>query len=76
LYRRRSERVCRPLCCHGMGGAGDNDVLRFSRAMIYANGQAYALSIARRAMEWQRRIGRADRVEWWLRVVDALERFR
>jgi hypothetical protein len=59
-----------------MGGAGDNDVLRFSRAMIYANGQAYALSIARRAMEWQRRIGRADRVEWWLRVVDALERFR
>jgi len=55
---------------------GDDDVLRFSRAMIYANGQAYALSIARRAVEWQRRLDRADRAEWWLRVVDALERFK
>jgi hypothetical protein len=59
-----------------MGGADDNELLHFARAMIYANGHADALSIARRAAEFQRRLGRADRVEWWTSVVDVLERFR
>jgi hypothetical protein len=59
-----------------MGGTDDGDLLHFARAMIYANGHAHALSIARRAVEFQRQLGRTDRVEWWTRVVDVLERLR
>jgi hypothetical protein len=59
-----------------MGGADDDELLHFARAMVYANGHADALSIAQRAAEFQRRLGRSDRVEWWTRVVDVLERFR
>lgn len=59
-----------------MSGDDDEDVRQFARAMIYANGAPNALSIARRAAEFQRQRGRSERVAWWLRIVDAIERFR
>jgi hypothetical protein len=59
----------------GTMGDEDDDVLPFARAMMYANG-ASALSLAKRAVELQRQLDRPDRLEWWLRVVDALEKFR
>jgi hypothetical protein len=70
-----SEPPHRPFCCHLMSG-DDDDVRQFARAMIYANGAADALAIARRAAEFQRQRGRPDRVAWWLRIVDAITRFR
>jgi hypothetical protein len=37
--------------------------------MIVADGDD-ALSVARRAVEFQRRLGRVDRVEWWTSHTD------
>jgi hypothetical protein len=59
-----------------MGSDDEEDVRQFARAMIYANGAPNALTIARRAAEFQRQRGRPDRVAWWLRIVAVIERFR
>jgi hypothetical protein len=50
----------------------ESEVLQFARSMIEANG-VDALSIARRTAQQQERLGMVERVDWWQRVIAALD---
>ncbi len=52
--------------------AADSEIPELVRSMVEANG-ADALAIARSAARNQRRQGRTERADWWLRVVAAIE---
>jgi hypothetical protein len=50
----------------------ESEVLQFARSMIEANG-IDALAIARRTARQQERLGMVERVDWWQRIIAALE---